>query len=49
MIEKDETFGDHFSKMMENLLKDLDIKPDILYSRIAPYTNPGILLTLKQF
>ncbi|OGH11692.1 MAG: lysine--tRNA ligase [Candidatus Levybacteria bacterium RIFCSPHIGHO2_01_FULL_36_15b] len=36
-LKKDETFGDHFSKMMENLLKDLDIKPDILYRTSVLY------------
>lgn len=30
-FEEGETFGDHFRKMMEELLVDLDVKPDILY------------------
>lgn len=34
-----ETFGDHYSKMMENLLDQLDIKPDILYRTSVLYKN----------
>lgn len=38
-IKKGETFGDHFSKMMENLLNQLDVKPDILYRTSVLYKD----------
>ncbi len=40
-FEEGETFGQHFGKMMENLLLQLDIKPDVLY-RTSDLYKQGI-------
>lgn len=36
-LRENESFGEHFSKMMEKLLKELDVKPDLLYRTSVLY------------
>ncbi len=51
-FEENETFGDHYSKMMENLLSQLDINPDVIYRTSVLYKegvfNEAIKIVLKD-